>query len=389
MMKRTRPLAAAVIGALILAPLAVTPAEATWPGPNGMITYVGGVGGNSPDHQVYVVNPDGSGRHRLTDVGGNGIFRPEWSPDGNRLLAWEQEFFGRSGTTVVLNADGTGRTPVSTEAVKASWSRDGSKRSVTPSVVGPSAAVEQVVTIAPNGTGRTQLTTIPTYKWIARWSPTDDRIAFGSSLNTSSPDPDDCTAGSPSSTPTAPTGSRSSTSMATWTSSTGHPTGRRSRSSPSRAASSHCARISAARLRHRLRRPGPGVPPEHLRRHGRHRGRRRHHPGPQRMDERGVVARRRAVGRHRQRGSRRRPRRRHAARGRWRGHDGDRARRPSTSAPTTGAVEVPEAVSSVDWQPCVAGTASCHCRDVGRRVHRPRRSGHLRTARGRSHTTHS
>ena len=94
---------------------------------------------------------------------------------------------------MVLNADGTGRTPVSTEAVKASWSRDGSKLVyVTPiGPVGPSSGFEQVMTIAPNGTGRTQLTTIPTYKWIARWSPTDAKIAFGSSHNTSSPDPDD------------------------------------------------------------------------------------------------------------------------------------------------------------------------------------------------------
>ena len=35
------------------------------------------------------------------------------------------------------------------------------------------------------------MTSIPTYKWIARWSPSDDRIAFGSSFNTSSADPDD------------------------------------------------------------------------------------------------------------------------------------------------------------------------------------------------------
>ena len=192
-MNRSRHLAAGVIGVLLTATLVTTPAEATWPGPNGMISYVGGLGGNSPDHQVYVINPDGSGRHRLTNVGGNGIFHPEWSPDGNRLVAWEQEQFGQPGTTVVLNADGTGRTVVSTEAVKASWSRDGSKLVyVTPiGPVGPSSGFEQVMTIAPNGTGRTQLTNIPTFKWIARWSPTDAKIAFGSSHNTSSPDPDD------------------------------------------------------------------------------------------------------------------------------------------------------------------------------------------------------
>jgi len=192
MLQRSKSLAAASIALLVgVAPLTTPPAQAAWPGPNGMITYVGGLGGFSPDHQIYVVNPDGTGRHRLTNAGGNGIFRPEWSPDGNRLLAWEQQEFGGSGTTVALDADGTGRTPVSTEAIKASWSRDGSKVVYVAVISG----VEQVVTIAPNGTGRAQLTSIPTFKWIARWSPSDDRIAFGSSHNSSSADPDDAYGG--------------------------------------------------------------------------------------------------------------------------------------------------------------------------------------------------
>lgn len=192
MLKLTRSLGAASIALLVaVAPLATPSAQAAWPGTNGMITYMGGLGGFSPDHQLYVVNPDGTGRHRLTDVDGNGIFRPEWSPDGNRLLAWEQQVFDGSGTTVVLNADGTGRTPVSTEAIKASWSRDGSKVVF----VAPIGGIEQVVTMAANGTGRAQLTNIPTFKWIARWSPSDERIAFGSSHNSSSADPDDLLGG--------------------------------------------------------------------------------------------------------------------------------------------------------------------------------------------------
>lgn len=195
MLNRTGHLAAASTALLValvgMAPLTPPPAQGAWPGPNGMIAYVGGSGGFSPDHQLYVVNPDGTGRHRLTSAGGNGIFRPAWSPNGNRLLAWEQEMFNGPGTTVALNADGTGRTPVSTEAIKASWSPDGSKV-VYVAVAGE---FEQVVTMAANGTGRTQLTTIPTYKWIARWSPSGNRIAFGSSHHSSSADPDDWTGG--------------------------------------------------------------------------------------------------------------------------------------------------------------------------------------------------
>ena len=188
MLQQIRNLSVATILLLAaLAPVAATPARAVWPGANGMITYVGGVGGFEPDHQLYVVNADGTGRHRLTDVDGNGIFRPEWSASGNRLLAWVQQNFGGPGTTVTLNADGTGSTPVSTEAIKASWSPDGSKIVYVALVNG----IEQVVTAAVNGTGRAQVASIPTFKWIARWSPTDDRIAFGSSHLSSSSDPDD------------------------------------------------------------------------------------------------------------------------------------------------------------------------------------------------------
>ena len=215
--------------------------------------------GSHPTTRSIVVNPDGTGRHRLTNVGGNGIFRPEWSANGNRLLAWEQQEFGGSGTTVALNADGTGRTPVSTEAIKASWSPDGSKIVYVALVNG----IEQVITAAANGTGRAQVASIPTFKWIARWSPTDDRIAFGSSHLLLLADPDNSYGGisvidadaAPTANAAAANRGRSSTSTATWTSSTGPRTVRRSRSSPSRAAwcrrtlHSIATAASAARVR--------------------------------------------------------------------------------------------------------------------------------------------
>ena len=300
----------------------MTPAEATWPGPNGMISYVGGVGGISPDHQVYVINPDGSGRHRLTDVGGNGIFHPEWSPDGNRLLG-----VGTGGLRSTRHDGGPQRRrhgphPGLDRGGQGVWSRDGSKLVyVTPiGPVGPSSGFEQVVTMAPNGTGRTQLTTIPTYKWIARWSPTDDKIAFGSSHHTSSPGPGrlirrDLRHRRRRHRSGQGRRRQGYVDQLDWS-----PDGTRiafiaQAVQPRRT----CARISAARLRRRLRRPGPGVPPEPLRRHARHRGHHRAQPGPPRMDERGLVTRRHEAGRHRQRGSGGRPRRRHAARGRRRG----------------------------------------------------------------------
>lgn len=58
--------------------------------------------------QVYVMNPDGSGRVQLTYTGNNG--HPTWSPDGSRILFQSD----RNGDwdIFMMNADGTGQTCV-------------------------------------------------------------------------------------------------------------------------------------------------------------------------------------------------------------------------------------------------------------------------------------
>ncbi len=73
------------------------PERTSFPGASGKIAFVGSHGRSA---QIYVVNPDGSGRASLP--GGRGGADPSWSPDGSRLA------FGTRGGIRVMNADGSG-----------------------------------------------------------------------------------------------------------------------------------------------------------------------------------------------------------------------------------------------------------------------------------------
>ena len=82
---------------------------------------------------VYVINADGSELTQLTNDTDPLVVRQlEWSPQGDRIafslsldpLVWETRD-GGSLTLHVINADGTGRTTVATDAVNPRWLRDG------------------------------------------------------------------------------------------------------------------------------------------------------------------------------------------------------------------------------------------------------------------------
>jgi Tol biopolymer transport system component len=77
-------LAAGAIGAITV--LSAPPAQAAYPGRDGKIAYVIA----SPDgssHDIWTVNPDGTGNRRITTNGKS--WHPRWSPDG-KLIAFER-----------------------------------------------------------------------------------------------------------------------------------------------------------------------------------------------------------------------------------------------------------------------------------------------------------
>ena len=94
---------------------------------NGRIAYVTD-SRRCDDCHVFTIEPDGSGRVRLTDLAIGG---PEWSPDGTRLIFPAIAEDGRV-TTATIEADGTGfavfEIPDPTLNVACwSWSPDGNR----------------------------------------------------------------------------------------------------------------------------------------------------------------------------------------------------------------------------------------------------------------------
>jgi Tol biopolymer transport system component len=126
-----------LLAAFVLVLAAAAPARATFPGANGRIAYsqadlvplIGGETGDLSAHsQVFTIEPDGSGRARLTHVAGDqAAGSPEWSPDGDRIVYESNE--SGSFQVWVMDADGGNQTQLTDdpdfEGFQPSFSPDG------------------------------------------------------------------------------------------------------------------------------------------------------------------------------------------------------------------------------------------------------------------------
>src|SRR4029453_931471 len=86
--------------------------ESAWSPDGENIAYIADVGPDKDtwdNEEVFVMNPDGSGRTRLTDIPGNDPGPRAWSPDGTRI-AFTSDGAGQDGDIQVINADGSGLT---------------------------------------------------------------------------------------------------------------------------------------------------------------------------------------------------------------------------------------------------------------------------------------
>jgi TolB protein len=126
-MRRTRW--GLALGAVALALVAASPAAGT---SNGRIAYSTGFvlpyGDRDVGSQVFVVDPDGTGLHQLTHVaGGHDAADPAWSPDGRRI-AYQSDPGGEYDLWV-MNGNGTGQHRILRDAgwddEQPSWSPDG------------------------------------------------------------------------------------------------------------------------------------------------------------------------------------------------------------------------------------------------------------------------
>lgn len=169
------------LGALLA--LLVTACSSSGPAPTrppgGWLAFV--IAGPGGSQGIYVMNPDGSGRRRISPASGPGL---SWSPDGSRLV-----FTSNPGISV-MNADGSGVTRLTETGEFPAWSTDGRQIafSIRPneslSQGEPDEATialikqEHLRLINADGSGLTGLTGGPVSDEWPSWSPDGTRLAF-------------------------------------------------------------------------------------------------------------------------------------------------------------------------------------------------------------------
>src|SRR6266567_171205 len=128
-------------------------------------------GGTSHD-TIWVMNADGSGQTRLTD--GPYDLAPAWSPDGSHVV------FSRDAQGAVtlwtMNADGTDQFQITSGAVDdtwADWSPDGTRIAFT--------RLSDIATAAPDGSDPVLLTPGRSTGVLPRWSPVGTSLCYSSS----------------------------------------------------------------------------------------------------------------------------------------------------------------------------------------------------------------
>ena len=156
-MRLLRPLSLVVVGLAVL--IVGGAAYGSLAPANGLIAYVRP---ESSPSWIWVVRPDGAGRHAL--VQGT---QPAWSPDGSRLAFVRPSESG----IYVVNADGSGERQLARlVAANPAWSPDGTRIAFSDG--------RDVYTIGADGTRVAQLTSGPGSDATPSWAPEGTRIAF-------------------------------------------------------------------------------------------------------------------------------------------------------------------------------------------------------------------
>jgi Tol biopolymer transport system component len=148
---------------------------------NGKIAFDSSSLGVGFQNDVFVMNPDGSGRIRLTDDPA-ADFSPAWSPSGKKI-AFASYRDGTEGAQIyVMNADGSGQTRVTDFATGGSyhptWSPSGTKIAFTHDHF-PTDFHSGISVVNADGSNPIELTnTLTSYDELPSWSPNGQKIAF-------------------------------------------------------------------------------------------------------------------------------------------------------------------------------------------------------------------
>lgn len=146
--------------------------------PNGRIVYFAGDSNN--DAQIFVINPDGSGKQQLThDTNEN--FDPAVSPDGRKIAYVADTFSDGSTQLFIMNADGTNVTQITNDdnfiIDKLAWSPDGSKLALMRSP-GDFSQPSAIYTINADGSGLNLVVQDTHFDTSPSWHPSGTKLIF-------------------------------------------------------------------------------------------------------------------------------------------------------------------------------------------------------------------
>lgn len=153
----------------------------TWSPDGTQISYASRLG-DSPNHEIYVINADGTDRMRMTQLPESFESEPAWSPDGNMLAFISNQstqlnsYTGRYNIYLMDIASGEIwlLTPFGGSNSSPNWSPDGERILFQSTVDGN----YEIYVINVDGTNLLNLTNSPTNEINPAWSPDGSQIAF-------------------------------------------------------------------------------------------------------------------------------------------------------------------------------------------------------------------
>jgi TolB protein len=180
-----------VAGALLIS----TPAQATFPGDNGLIAFASNRTGNI---EIYTMKPNGRDVRQLTNSPRADLL-PRWSADGSKIVFARKRVIGNR-EIFVMNADGSGQTRITNDPAFDTWpewSPDGTKIMFSSNrgrgfIQCPGAdftiPATALYVMSADGSGVTKVADTPFIQIAGRWSPDGERIVFqGSPPNSCTP----------------------------------------------------------------------------------------------------------------------------------------------------------------------------------------------------------
>ena len=174
----------AVVGVIAMIAVPGANARAAFPGANGLIAYQDeSIAGDHTQSDVFVVMPNGSGAHRLTNTPDKNEFGPAWNPAGKRIAFWRTNAPFGPGTLWVMYADGSHqrRLTQGIDARDPAWNPGGDRLVYTQFNAGSFDLFSLRVS---DGDARRHLTSGPAQDFEAAWSPTGRFIAFTRGFDT-------------------------------------------------------------------------------------------------------------------------------------------------------------------------------------------------------------